>query len=532
MFELKRTEEKIALDRSGIDAISDKIVKKLEKYGIGKKDIIRIRLTLEEQLLKISEYYKEKTTVTLRMGKRFATPYVYISYEGEKFDPTSQEDETEILFSNLGMTPQWSYHHNLNTLYLKAPYQTPRSEVYLIAAVIAAIIIGLLRSIIPAQVITAVSDYALTPVSDAFMNVLGSFVRFMIFFSVISGICSIESLSDFSKIGKHVTGRMIIRTFVGTGLSLLIALPFHHFVQGEIKETTSQTGRIIELIFFFFFKDLITPFIEGNTLQIIFLAVMIGSVMLILGEKISMVKKLINDLSVLFSDIISIVCKLLPLYIFTSLLLLMWKNGGELFIQLWKPIVLCLMICCFYLTVKIIYVCIRFRISPIHFLSAIKGTVLLGLVTASSSATLNDVLKTNEKKLGISQKLNRIGVPFANLLIRSVVGVSFVLIIYYMAEYYSVPVNIGWFITAWVMCSVLSIAAPPVSGGMLVVTGMLMMQLGIPVDGLAVAGLLGIVTDFICTASITGLMHCELLIDSDNLDMLDKSKLASLRKKR
>ena len=30
MFELKRTEEKIALDRSGIDAISDKIVKKLE----------------------------------------------------------------------------------------------------------------------------------------------------------------------------------------------------------------------------------------------------------------------------------------------------------------------------------------------------------------------------------------------------------------------------------------------------------------------------------------------------------------------
>ena len=55
--------------------------------------------------------------------------------------------------------------------------------------------------------------------------------------------------------------------------------------------------------------------------------------------------------------------------------------------------------------------------------------------------------------------------------------------------------------------------------------------LGIPVDGLAVAGLLGIVTDFICTASITGLMHCELLIDADNLEMLDKSKLDLLRKK-
>ena len=100
----------------------------------------------------------------------------------------------DIYISNLCMTPQWSYRHNLNTLYLKAPYQTPESEVYPIGAVTAAILLGLLRGIIPAEEITAVSDFVLTPVSDAFMNVLGAFVRFMIFFSVISGICSIESL--------------------------------------------------------------------------------------------------------------------------------------------------------------------------------------------------------------------------------------------------------------------------------------------------------------------------------------------------
>ena len=60
MFGSKRNEEKIVLDRSGIETISDLIVGKLEKYGIGKKDIIRIRLTLEEQLLKLSEHDKKK----------------------------------------------------------------------------------------------------------------------------------------------------------------------------------------------------------------------------------------------------------------------------------------------------------------------------------------------------------------------------------------------------------------------------------------------------------------------------------------
>lgn len=180
------------------------------------------------------------------------------------------------------------------SLTCKAPYQTPKSEVYLILAVALAVLTGLLRTVLPADIIAMISDYALTPVSEAFMRVLGAFVRFMIFFSVISGICSIESLSDFSKMGRHLSSRMIIRTFIGTGISALIMLPFHQFGQGEITEGTSQIGKIIELVFSIFPGDLITPFVEGNMLQIIFLAVMVGVVMLILGDKVDKSEKLID----------------------------------------------------------------------------------------------------------------------------------------------------------------------------------------------------------------------------------------------
>lgn len=525
MIGYKNKEEKLLLDRAGIDKISDIISIKLQKAGVSKKDILRVRLLMEDQLLKVAEHFSYEKTVTVNTGKRLGVPFIIVQYDGEEFDPTSQSDGIEILYTDMGMTPHWSYNRGMNKLYLKAPYQTPKSEVYLVLAVALAVLIGLLRTVLPADITAAVTDYALTPVSEAFMRVLGAFVRFMIFFSVISGICSIESLSDFSKMGRHISSRMIIQTFIGTGISALIMIPFHHFGTGEINEGVSQTGKIIELIFSIFPGDLISPFVEGNMLQIIFLAVIVGIVMLILGDKVVSVRTLINSLTLLFSDIISMVCKLLPLYIFTSLLLLIWKNGIDIFVQLWKPLVFCLLICVLFLAAKIAYVCIRFRLNPIRFISVIKGTILLGLVTASSSATLSDVIKINETKLGISPKLNRFGVPFANLLIRSVVGMSLVLIVYYMAEYYSVPVNPGWFITAWILCSILSIAAPPVSGGMLVVTGMLMTQLGIPLEGLAVAGLLGLLTDFMCTGTIAGLSHCELLISADDLNMLDKEKL-------
>ena len=200
-----------------------------------------------------------------------------------------------------------------------------------------------------------------------------------------------------------------------------------------------------------------------------------------------------------------------------------------MFIKFWKPLVLSTVILTLFVVVKVIYVSLRFKISPLKFLSVIKGTMLVALATASSAAALSDVLQINEKKLGISPKLNGFGVPFANLLIRSVVGAIFVITIYYMAEVYAVPVNIGWFVTAWIMCSILSIAAPPVPGGSLVVMEMLLTQLGIPLEGIAVAGLITLITEFTCTAAMQGIGHCEILINADDLNMLDRSKLDALR---
>ncbi len=87
------------------------------------------------------------------------------------------------------------------------------------------------------------------------------------------------------------------------------------------------------------------------------------------------------------------------------------------------------------------------------------------------------------------------------------------------------PVNIGWFVTGWIMCSVFSMTIPPVSGGILVVTGVLMTQLNIPGDGLIVAGLLGMILDFVGTGFRIGLIHFELLLRADHLGMWNRSVL-------
>ena len=527
MMKNNHTEE-ILLDRSGVDYISGLIQRWLNECRVSKRDNLRVQFAMEDQLLNICEHFEEKAKCTFVAGKRFGVPYIFIQYEGERFDPSSDFELSERLLANLGLTPQWSYQNGVNTLYLRAPRKPLKSEFFLLIAVVSAVLIGLLKFVLPQDALSAVSSVALTPVSDAFMNVLNTFIRLMIFFSVIMGICSADSLKDFRTMGRTVIGRLVSRSVLGTGLCvvLLCLIPVFHFSIGA-GSGTLQIDDLVSLLFSAFPKDPFTPFIEGNMLQIVFMAVLIGCVLLVLGNKVSEINIAVEKLTDLFMQVIEGVCKLLPVYIFVSLVTLIWSNDAEIFVNLWKPIVVCIVFCFALMIGKIGFSAARLRINPIRLFSKMKKTVLIGLLTASASTALSEMIDINEKKLGISERLNRFSLPLANLLCASTCGAAFVIILCYMAEYHSVSVNIGWFINLWILCSVMSMATPPVSGGMLAILGILMTQLGIPSSGLAVAALLGIVTDFIATSSRIGIIHCEILLQANKLNMLDRNKLMS-----
>ncbi len=72
---------------------------------------------------------------------------------------------------------------------------------------------------------------------------------------------------------------------------------------------------------------------------------------------------------------------------------------------------------------------------------------------------------------------------------------------------------------------VLAVANPPVTGGVLVSLGIIMGQLNIPSEGLAIAGTLALVMDFLITGSKITLHHLEMILQADHLKMIDKGIL-------
>lgn len=150
---------------------------------------------------------------------------------------------------------------------------------------------------------------------------------------------------------------------------------------------------------------------------------------------------------------------------------------------------------------------------------------MVGFSTASGSAAYSLCAEINEKELGIDPTLTRIGYPVASSIYCGCIAVLFILTAFTAGEQYGTGGSIGWMLTLWIVCTVVSFAAPPVTGGTMACVGILIKQLGLPGEVMAVAGLLSLVLDFVATGFSLSLRHLELLLQADRLDMLDHEVL-------
>ena len=489
-----------ALDGDGISGILNELDKWTRKAGVGKDAGLHMHLAAEELLLRMKDRLGEEGKCLVSVKRRIGGSVFLILNRGERFDPLEKAEKTDghdivaSLLPHLVSVPRYSYRSGFNEISFKAPSRNIRSEVLLISAALLAVLAWLIGKSIPAGARDIAASYVLTPVSSMFMNALNTFVGVMIFLSVISGICSIGSLSDFSRMGKYVISRMILNTAVGVTFATVVLIPFYDLTYGTVEGGAgSFFGSMRDLLVGIVPSDPVTPFATGNMLQIIFMAVLTGSSILIIGSPAERLRQAASDLSGLMIQILSAVCRFLPLYIFCSLTLFFWTQGGSVVLKLWKPVVLLATVCLILFIISAVITSVRTKTPVTYLVRSVFPSMLGGLSFA---------------------------LPFSSLLLSSCSGTALVVIVYFIAQYAGIPVNPGWFFTVWLGCVILGMAMPPVSGGLLVSVGIIMTQFEIPSGALAIAGVLSIVCDFIMTSARLGVAHCSIYSYAHHLGML------------
>ena len=121
------------LSNENIDIIADHIREYLKELEIERSNIIRIRLLMEEALLRWQDRFGDQCSVKLSLEVRLRRPTVTLELAGDYYDPLSSSSElgnwADSLLRSIGLQPRFSYQYqrsvNIVQLKLKRPRLSP-----------------------------------------------------------------------------------------------------------------------------------------------------------------------------------------------------------------------------------------------------------------------------------------------------------------------------------------------------------------------------------------------------------------------
>lgn len=521
---------KYTLTGSSIDEIAEKLDAYLGTLKMDSGNRTRIRLSVEDILLKWRDHFGEETLCRMKTGVRFGRPYLSLEVQGASFDPLREEDEfgdwSKRMLGNIGLVPVYSYENGLNTvtLRLKKPRRNP--IIGLIGCICAAILTGILgKFLLPQNVISIALDNVIAPVYDTFLGILGCIAGPMVFLAVAWGIYSIGDLSTLGRIGKRMLTRFIGTALLMTSFAAAASLLLFKLKFSATGTSSSQLWSIFQLILDFFPTDIISPLMNGNTLQIILMAVMVGGALLVLSKQTKAVAALIEQINYIVQYLVELISLLVPFFIFIVLVQIIWSGSYNVVVEAWKPFAAFFLIAALILVFRFVYTGRANKVSPLLLVRKCLETFVVALTTASSTAAFGAASSCCEKKLGIHNNLVSFGIPLGIVFYPAATAIYFLLINFYMAECYAVEISIVWMLIAVFISTILAIASPPIPGGTLTCYTVMFLQLGIPTQALAVTLALDVLFDFIATALNMVLLELELTQQAKKLNMLNQNLL-------
>lgn len=532
MRRAEKITQNFSLSAKAVDEISALTRRVLEKGGSQVNMRTRLRLATEEALLRIMDALGEGCPCRFQAGKRLGRWYIRIFVEGKRVNPFEAENEMDTVFSSgqdylgyLGIAPSYAYRNGENILLLQFRKTRKHPFRILLITLLSALLTGFLCLLLPQEVRSTLAAQIISPIFSKFMGFLSSLAGPMMFLAVIWGIYGIGDIKSLGTVGRKLFPRLLSVLLIGTLLSAVVAIPSFAV---SLRETTLGAGglaAVFQMVLDIIPENIITPFTEKNTLQLVFLAVIVGLAALLLNQKALVFSQFVEQTNAIVQLIMETVASLVPAVIFLSIVKMILsgsfselKNASRLVI-----VFLCTML--LMVAGQVISVCVKYKLSIGKLLKKVGPVFLIALSTASSSAAFAENMNTCEHRLGIDGRIVNFGIPIGTVTFMPAYAVLLFLTATCMAGSYQVVISVPWLLTALLLAVLLSIANPPIPGGGAACYTILFLQLGIPASALPVVFALEALADYLVTAVDVVSLQLQLVSVADDLEMLDKDKL-------
>lgn len=327
-------------------------------------------------------------------------------------------------------------------------------------------------------------------VGQIFIASLKMLVVPLVMVSLICGTCNLSDPSQLGRLGGKSIGLYVVTTAIAITIAITLALVVSPGQGLELSTEASYQAKeapsLAQVIINMFPTNPINAMAEGNMLQIIVFALLFGIAMAMAGKSGERLASLFNDLNDVIMKLVTILMNLAPIGVFALMAKLFATIGFDTILGLIKYFMLVLVVLAIHaLLVYPILLKTLAGLNPVNLLKKMRETALFAFSTSSSSATLPVTLETARNKLGVHNSVASFTVPLGSTINMDGTAIMQGVATVFIAQVYGVDLAVSDYLMVILTATLASIGTAGVPGVGLIMLAMVLQQVGLPVEGIA-----------------------------------------------
>lgn len=350
-------------------------------------------------------------------------------------------------------------------------------------AVVVGILVGLL---IPA------SGNYLKIVGDVFLRLMQMAIPILILGQIVQAVGSINP-KELTSLGGRTIAVFGISSLAAALWGVLMAVIFNPgygvkmtgFQDASIK---AQEISITDTILNFVPKNIFDSLTQGSIIQIIVFALFFGLALnkYLQSHPETQLFQIIVDFNEVIITVIRYVMYLALLGIFALIASTISHLGLQIILPLVKYLLVYGLGTILFLGIWILVITLYCKVSPLRLITNMKNMSVMALATTSSAITLPVALEETETKLGLSKRITNLVLPLGMSLNSNGSAMHMAFTVMTIAQMYQLEFDITKMIYLAITATFVSLANAVVPGAGLVSLAVIVPQMGLPIESIAI----------------------------------------------
>ena len=323
-----------------------------------------------------------------------------------------------------------------------------------------------------------------------FIKTLKLLVVPLVFVSLVCGASSLAGGNNMGRIGLKTVALYLMTTAIAISLALTVANIINpglgiNMAEGmtfQAKEAPPFTQVVLDI----FPSNPVAAMAEGNMLQIIVFALLLGVALTRAGDAGLALKASFDRWNEVIMQLVMMLMLAAPVGVFCLMVTLGAQLGfGAILDLLAYFLCVLLVLALHFLITYPILIKLLVRVSPVLFYQHMTPVMAFAFSTASSGATLPVTLETVKKRIGVRNEIASFVVPVGATINMDGTAIMQGVATVFIAQAFNVDIGLTGYLMVILTATMASIGTAAVPGVGLITLALVLTQVGLPVEGIA-----------------------------------------------